>query len=285
MATVNQKRDGFKVLFDSNDQVIGQKDSSVVVITDFAQASKNKKLENVVENDSIQIVVGVNKFNKGEKHLRRIDPILSGAGILVNEAISPSYVFNPSRKEDGLVLEQPNKESSEYLKNSQKGVSTVTLFADEIQLVSFMNGVNIHTTPRATAKTRGLPQLSSGVGVSLIHGNDVKNLQKMVKGDKLQKTIIEMQGIMSQANYNIFSLRNLIFAFLGIFAAHTHITTFPGVPTIPSIEGALYSAFAFPVGIKQQIDNVITEINNVITITNQSTAFDNNYLSAHHKLN
>ena len=95
MATVNQKRDGFKVLFDSNDQVIGQKDSSVVVITDFAQASKNKKLENVVENDSIQIVVGVNKFNKGEKHLRRIDPILSGAGILVNEAISPSYVFNP----------------------------------------------------------------------------------------------------------------------------------------------------------------------------------------------
>ena len=285
MSTIKQRRDGFKVIFDSSDAIVGQKDSSVVVITDFKQISKNKKLENVIQNDSIQIVTGVNKFNKAEKHLTRVDPVLSAAGIFINEAISPSYVFNPHRKEDGLVLEQPNKENSEFLKNSEKGVSAITLFADEIQLVSFMNGVNIHTTPRATAKIRDLPQLSAGVGVSLIHGNDVKRLEKMVKGDKLQTTMLQMQDAMSQANYNIFALRNLIFTFLAIFAAHTHIATIPAAPTLPSIEGALYTAFAFPAGIKQQIDNLITEINSVITIVNQTEAFENNYLSRHHKLN
>jgi len=275
-------------MFDPSDVLAAQKDSSVVVITDFTQLSEEKKLENVIENDSIQIVTGVNKFNKSEKRLNRIDPVLSAAGILVNEGISPSFVLNPARKEDGLTLEQPNKEASEYLKNSQKGVSTVTLFADEIQLISFMNGVNIHTTPRSTAKLRGLPQFSAGVGVSLIHGNDVENLQSMVKGDQLQKTMLQMQEAMSQANYNIFALRNIIFSFLIIFAAHTHLAPQIPVgvlPTLPSIEGALYSVFTFPFGIKQQVDNVITEINSLVTAVNQSKAFENNYLSKHHKLN
>ena len=209
MSTIKQRRDGFKIIFSPDDAILGQKDSSVVVMTNFGQLSQNEKIENVVQNDSIQIVTGVNKFNKDAKHLKRVDPVLSAAGMFINEAISPSYVFNPGRTEDGLVLEQPNKEASQFLKDSQKGISTITLFADEIQLVSFLNGVNIHTTPRSTAKTRGLPQLSAGVGVSLIHGNDVKNLESMVKGEKLQKTIVEMQNALSQANYNIFALRNI----------------------------------------------------------------------------
>lgn len=265
-----------------------EKDSSIILLTNFLQKSQDDKIENIVENDSIQIVVGTNKFDKDDDAKSRINPLLSSAGILINEAISPSYIFNPTRKEDGVVLNQPVQENQEAINNVEKNVSTVTLFGDQIQLVSFLNGVSIHTTPKVLSSLRESPELSAGAGVSLIHGNHTKGLEPMVKGNKLDATLKQMQTSLSETNYSVFQLGTLMTAFLGLFAAHFHIVPQAPVgvlPSLPSIEGAIFSANAIPLQIKSQIDNVISEINAVINKINQSSAFESTYLSDHHKLN
>lgn len=265
-----------------------EKDSSIIVLTNFLQKNQNNKIENIIENDSIQIVVGANKFDKEDQSKTKIDPILSSAGILINEAISPSYIFNPSRKEDGVVLNQPVQENQEAVNNTEKNISTVTLFGDHIQLVSYLNGVSIYTTPKVLSGLRETPQLSAGAGVSLIHGNYTEGLEPMVKGNKLDAILKQMQLSLSETNYSIFQLGALMTAFLGIFAAHFHIVPQAPVgvlPSLPSIEGAIFSANAIPVQIKSQIDNVISEINAAINKINQSSAFESTYLSDHHKLN
>lgn len=267
---------------------VAEKDSSYILLTNFIQKNKENKIENIIENDSIQIVVGTNKFDQKDQSKSRIDPILSSAGILINEAINPSYIFNPAREEDGVILNQPVTENQEAINNSQNNVSTVTLFADQLQLISYMNGVSIHTTPRILSNLRGSPQISAGAGVSLIHGNDTKSLEPMVKGKKLDKVLKEIQLSLSETNYSVFQLGLLFTTFLGLFAVHFHIVPQApagALPSLPSIEGVVFSVGAIPTQIKSQVDNVISEINAVIGKINQSSAFESTYLSDHHKLN
>lgn len=267
---------------------VAEKDTSVILLTNFIQKDKDNKIENIIENDSIQIVVGVNKFDQDDQSKVRIDPLLSSAGILINEAINPSYVFNPTRKENGVILNQAVTENQEVINNSQKNVSTVTLFADQLQLVSYINGVSIHTTPRVLSSQRGLPQLSAGAGVSLIHGNYTEGLEPMVKGKKLDKALKQIQQSLSETNYSVFQLGLLFTAFLGLFAAHFHIVPQAPVgalPSLPSIEGIIFSVGTIPVQVKAQVDGVISEINAIINKINQSSAFESTYMSDHHKLN
>ena len=155
---------------ESKTKIIGSKDSSYLVIDNFLQLSKKKDSPDTLsENDSIQIVVGANKFDDVNFVRNKIVPVISSAGILINEAISPSYVFNPLREPDGLNLNYPTPLGSdaEVHNNSQKKAGTVTLFGDEIQIVSFINGVNIHTTPKILRKERKYSDFSAGSGVSL----------------------------------------------------------------------------------------------------------------------
>lgn len=272
----------------ARDVKVAQKDSSVVLLTNFIQKNKEGKIENIIENDSIQLVVGSNKFDKDTESKRYIDPILSSAGILINEAISPSYIFNPSREENGVVLNQPVTENQEVINNISKNVGTVTLFGDHIQIVSFLDGVSIHTTPRVLSELRGSPQLSAGAGVSLIHGNYTEGLEPMVKGKKLDAVLKQIQQNLSETNYSVFQLGLLFTTFLGLFAAHFHIVPQAPVgalPSLPSIEGIIFSATTIPTQIKSQIDNVISEINSAINKINQSSAFESTYMSDHHRLN
>ena len=272
---------------DLNKEEFIEDNNSIVLLTKFYQKSKNGKVEGVIENDSIQLAVGVNKFS--EKAVKVIEPVKTGAGIFINEGISPSYVFNPNRLEKGaggLTLNQANSENANKLNNTEKGISTVTLFADHLQLVSWLNGVAIHTSPEATQNQRGLTSLTRGVGVSLIHNNDVENLQPMVLGKNLNDYLTELETSIRNINHNVFALRNSATIIFGILAAHVHITTLPGVPTAPSIETAIGVIASQPTNIKNQIDNVIGCLNGAIREVNFKTKLtDISITSNHHKLN
>ena len=273
--------------------IVAQKDRSAILLKNFLQKNKEEKIENLSENDSIQIVVGVNKYNDTETTLVNINPVISSAGILLNESIKPSYVFNPKRSDDGLVLNQviatDNPQiNQEVMNDAEKGMSTVTLFADHIQMVSYLNGINLYTTPKVLSQIRGLPALTDGAGVSLIHGNSIKTVEPMVKAKKLDDALLKIQASLSETNYSVFQLGLLFTTFLTLFAAHFHIVPqvpAGALPSLPSIEGIIFSVSAVPTQIKSQIDNVISEINSAINKINRSTAFKSSYHSDHHKLN
>lgn len=271
----------------SEDTEFIENNNSVVLLTKFYQQSKNKKIERVIENDSIQLAVGVNKYTN--EAVKVIEPVKTGAGIFINEGISPSYVFNPNRLEKGeggLTLNQANSVNADKLNNTENGVSTVTLFADHLQLVSWLNGVAIHTTPEATQNQRNGIGLDRGVGVSLIHNNDVENLQPMVLGKNLNDYLTELEASIRNINHNVFALRNKYAVLMFILAAHVHITTLPGVPTAPSIETALTVVLQTPSTIKDQIDSVIGTLNGAIREVNFKTKLtDVSITSNHHKLN
>lgn len=241
----------------------------------------------MIQNGSIQLVVGVNKYT--DEDVKVIQPVKTGAGIFINEGISPSYVFNPNRLEKdkgGLTLNQANSKNANKLNNTEKGISTVTLFADHLQLVSWLNGVAIHTSPEATQKQRNGIGLDRGVGVSLIHNNDVENLQPMVLGKNLNKYLTELEASVRNINHNVFALRNKYAALMFILAAHVHISTLPGVLTAPSIETALTVVLQVPSTIKEQIDSVIGALNAPIREFNfKTSATPVSITSAHHKLN
>ena len=205
-----------------------ENNNSVVLLTNLYQQSKNKKIGPMIQNGSIQLVVGVNKYT--DEDVKVIQPVKTGAGIFINEGISPSYVFNPNRLEKdkgGLTLNQANSKNANKLNNTEKGISTVTLFADHLQLVSWLNGVAIHTSPEATQKQRNGIGLDRGVGVSLIHNNDVENLQPMILGKNLNKYLTELEASVRNINHNVFALRNKYAALMFILAAHVHISTLP----------------------------------------------------------
>ena len=233
------------------------------------------------------MAVGVNKYTN--EAVKVIEPVKTGAGIFINEGISPSYVFNPNRLEKGeggLTLNQANSVNADKLNNTENGVSTVTLFADHLQLVSWLNGVAIHTTPEATQNQRNGIGLDRGVGVSLIHNNNVENLQPMVLGKNLNDYLTELEASIRNINHNVFALRNKYAVLMFILAAHVHITTLPGVPTAPSIETALTVVLQTPSTIKDQIDSVIGTLNGAIREVNFKTKLtDVSITSNHHKLN
>ena len=272
------------------DTIVGtnKKKTSVVAFTNFPQFSEpnssDKKIENVSKDGSIQIVVGVNKFG-GALQKTRMDPVHSGAGIIINEAISPNYVFNPTKSSTGLTLQPPVKENTETIRDANKGVSTVTLFADEVQLVSFLNGVNIYTSPAPLQEKRNLPTLSIGSGVSLIHGNNVDDLDAMVKGQKLLDYLNDLENEISNISHNLFALRNFSTVIFSILAGHVHITTLPGAPTAPSIETAIGVIAGQPTNIKNQIDNVIGCLNGAIRKINITQLTTKGIKSEYHKLN
>ena len=292
MSTISRRYETSHDSFET--EVVAQKDMSVILLNNFLQKNKDDKIENILENDSIQIVVGANKYNKTEQTLITVDPLISSAGIFINEAVKPAYVFNPKRKEDGLILNQVvdptnDKETSQKIINeTENGISTITMFADHIQMVSYLNGINLYTTPKVISNLRGLPTISDGAGVSLIHGNSIETLEPMVKAKKLDDALLKLQASLSETNYSVFQLGLLFTAFLSLFAAHFHITPqIPAgaLPSLPSIEGIIFSIGAVPTQIKSQIDNVISEINSVINKINRSSAFESTYHSDHHKLN
>lgn len=275
---------------------VGQRNSSYIIIADFEQTSKNGKTENITRNDSIQLVVGANKFDKCESPRNTILPVASSAGILINEAISPSYVINPDRVEQGVDLNYPitGGLDQKVINDSQKGLGTVTLFGDEIQVISYINGVNIHTSPKILTRKRNeegepeTPTTNAGAGVSLIHGNATEQLQPMVKGQDLHNKITEIIQVISDINKSVLDLGNYILILQNVLAFHTHIT--PQIPagvtiTAPSIEAIISSVATTPPAVKGQIDNIITQINAIITKINGSSAFKGNFLSDHHKLN
>lgn len=276
-------------------EIIGNKDYSIILITDFEQKNDCCQIENIIENDSIQLVTGINKYDKKDQTRTEINHVISSAGILINEGVIPSYVFNPDRKEgkqdsDFFNLNQVRGKDTpqDVCNNNEKGLSTVTLYGDHIQLVSHLNGVNIYTTPAILSETRGIPNSNIGMGVSLIHGNSIETLEPMVKGESLDKYLKVINQRISEINHNVLQINTGLILIKTLLAAHTHIT--PQIPagvtlTIPSIEAIISSATTTPQVVISAIDGVISEINRIINVVNNTTAIKGSFLSDHHKLN
>ena len=87
--------------------------------------------------------------------------------------------------------------NQEVMNDAEKGMSTITLFADHVQLISYLNGINLYTTPKVLSQIRGLPAITDGAGVSLIHGNSIETLEPMVKAKRLDDVLLKMQASLS----------------------------------------------------------------------------------------
>lgn len=278
----------------SESKKVAERDSSIILMTDFIETNDCCQIENIIENDSIQIVVGTNKYDPDDQAKTRINPVLSAAGILINESISPSFVFNPDKKEEpgtdyfNLNQAAPQGVDVNLINQHEKGISTVTVFGDHIQLISNLNGVNIYTSPKILSKLRGLPEINVGAGVSLIHGNVTDNLEKMVLGKKLIDHLNKLDKVILDVNNQVFTLGTVFTAFLGIYSAHFHLAPQAPVgvvPTLPDIAGIVYSIGAIPLQVKSRIDEIIGTINQTIVKVNSTEAFESSFLSAYHKLN
>jgi preprotein translocase subunit YajC len=266
-------------------KVVDQLDSAAILLGKNRQKNKKGEIENIRANDRIVLAAGINSIydDTRDKLVTEVLPAETAAGIIINQSASPSYIFNVGREDNGLVLNPPNNKNYEQLKETEKGIGTVTVFGDEIQLVSFKNGVNIYTGRRGE---KGM--MDVGSGVSLIHGNDAESLEPMVKGKKLEEYL-------NQTNQNTTNLQNLIFlngwkisALYALMAGHDHIV--PQIPAgvtiaVGSIMGIIANIGEKPLTIKDTIDNVITAINKAVLEINATIAFKSSPRSSFHYLN
>jgi|3_EtaG_2_1085321.scaffolds.fasta_scaffold01660_4 hypothetical protein len=267
-------------------EVASQQGSAAVLLGKNRQENKEGEIENIRASDRIILGVGINSIydDTRDKLITEVQPTETAAGVILNQAASPSYIFDVDRKGNRLVLNPPNNKNYKELKETEKGISTVTVFADEVQLVSFKNGVNIYTGRRGEA---GL--MDVGSGVSLMHGNDAESLEPMVKGKKLEEYL-------NQNNQNTTSLQNLVFmnglkisVLYGLMAGHDHIVITPPLQPIGSAVGSIIGILANvaekPLTVKDTVDNVITAINAVILEINKTIAFKSSPNSSFHYLN
>ena len=266
----------------STNLVVSKKGSSVIVLGKNRQKDKNGNVQYVRANDRIIIASGVaSRENESyDKQITEIRPLSTSAGLIINQSATPSHIFNVDRDPKGFILNAPKNKNYEKLNETETGISTVTVFSDEIQLVSFKNGVNIYTGRR---KEKGM--IDAGAGVSLIHGNNVEDLEAMVKADKLETQLVHnhknVQDLQNLVLLNTIQITKLV----ALMASHTHIATAPGAPVVPSIQGILNGIASAPSAIKSAIDNVAGSINRIIIEINQTKGFESTFHSDYHYLN
>ena len=262
-------------------KVIGGQNTAWIIADKIVQLNKQGKIQNRRANDRLTFVVGANAFksDSSDRSISEVNPALSAAGIVINQAVSTSYVLNPEGKKDGLVLPQPVAgKIGPKLANTEKGLSNVTIFADDHRYVAYgKGGINLHT-----GLVRDKKSLNAGSGVSLIHGKSAEGLESMVKGKSLRKAIHNLETVVSNINNNVFDLSLDMFTLTSIFAGHIHFVPWPTSPSIAAMVGKVYFT---PKEIKRTIDNVITELNSILNSWNQGVGVEGSYLSEYHKLN
>jgi len=265
-------------------KIVESNGSAAIIIDENYQLDRHGKVENIRAPDRVILVAGANTINNddSDKLFSEFKASLSAAGIFITQAASTSYVLNPDRNPNGIVLPQPVK--NQATTETEKGLSNVTIFADDHRYVAFgKGGINMHT-----GLVRDKKSLNTGAGVSLIHGKSADTLEPMVKGKSLRKTIHNLETVISNINNNQFDLAFRMIALTKIFAGHFHfVPQVPAgvLPSAPSIAAIVHGVLVTPSEIKGQVDNVITELNSILNAWNQSPAVEGNYLSDHHKLN
>jgi len=269
-------------------KIVGGQDTAWIISDKIVQFDEKGKIQNKRANDRLILVVGANghKDDGSHRQINEINPAISAAGIIINQAVQTSYVLNPDRKEDGIILPQPVTKNGDKLIKTEKGTSNVTIFAEDHRYVAFgRGGINLHTGfPRQ-------PDFTAGSGVSLIHGkNGAKDLEPMVKGKALATALDYITDSITTTNSNVYAITNLIMKLSSVFGMHTHIV--PQIPvgitlSAPSILATIEAATAVPLGLKSQVDNVIGEINDVFKNWNRNIAVKDksSFQSEHHKLN
>ena len=277
-----------KFIGNKTSKVIGRQGYAYIIadkIVQFDPKTKNKVV-NRRSNDMLALVVGANMSNNngsGQKS-SEIKPATSAAGILINQAVATSYVLNPEAKDDGLVLPQPVANSvGSNLSNTERGISNVTIFAEDHRYVAYgKGGINLHT---GLARCRAA---SPGAGVSLIHGKSAAALEPMVKGNSLRKTIHNLETVISNINNNQFELAFRMMILTKLFAGHFHFVPqlpFGVLPSLPSFGAIIHAVVVTPSELKGQADNIINELNSILNSWNQSIGVKGSYLSSNHKLN
>tara|TARA_R110002110_G_scaffold103916_7_gene262441 strand:- start:945 stop:1967 length:1023 start_codon:yes stop_codon:yes gene_type:complete len=257
------------------------------------------------KNSRVSLLVGTNGSNwKETEQINNVNYHKTEAGLILGERTNPCEVFLVKDK-DGNVLEEQSGPILSAPMNSldeknidkksksdigYKAMSSATLFADTVQIVSFDGGVNIYTGP-LKSKVRGesTPVLTQGKGVSLIHGNNTKTLEPMVKGRQLNNILKEMLEIAAKNQAAIISLEKDIMTLKAALAMHVHIVL-PAVPTLPtatapSIGLAIGAAVDFPGHIANALDQITQTVNGVLIKVNNTPAFRDAMESTYHKLN
>jgi len=258
------------------------------------------------KNAEIALLVGANGPDWPEdKPITYVNYGKTPAGLVLSERTTPAFVL--AQDERGIVkashmLNVPQRISEggkpeavpKVAESVNSAEPTLTAWGGTVNLASFNGGINLYTTPFAMkSKARGDNSPSDNrtrsvgnTGVSLIHKNNIKTLEPMVKGNKLAAALNGYSDDMQKALSQIHETHVALLKLSVKFAAHEHIVAGVGAAVAaPSITAIVAAVGSVPKGIKNVIDNVFSDLNTVFKEFNVSMATEKTYLSHFHSLN
>jgi hypothetical protein len=115
--------------------------------------------------------------------------------------------------------------------------SAIAIKADDVRIIA-RSGIKLVTGTETHLMGSGIPSTILS-GIDLIAGNDDEDLQPLVKGDNLVKTLRDMNDLVQDLNGIVFSVVNSMQSMYGILGTHVHVgAPLVGGPTTPSAEVA-----------------------------------------------
>jgi hypothetical protein len=199
--------------------------------------SQNETMLSSIGKGTAAVVVG---YNKGKPNLNTPSIILFTRGVGTeddNLEMDPSILLNPESAQHITVPSHVISSCSDVLLKSYgsnyiaENRSVVMSNADVIQhrgneVIELVAGISAY-------RTAG-PRINTFGGVHLIKSGKETNLQPMVLGNNLVKTLLEMTDFVNSLSTRILELRKDLMFLKAALLAHVHVATGPGAPTLPS---------------------------------------------------
>jgi hypothetical protein len=249
---------------------------------------KNEEMIRVSGKGTAAIVVG---YNKGKPNLNAPAIISFTKGIGTekdNFEFDPSLLLNPRTDESARVPShiisscvdvRMRSFGANFIANNR---SAVISNADVIQHRG--NEVIELVVGNSAYRTSG-DRITTSAGVYLIKAGAEKNLQPMVLGNNLAKTLSSLTNTVSNLSTRVIELRKDLILMKIALIAHTHIATGPGAPVTPSPDLAITLGSSFINDAKEVGNGISTTLNFEIFKLNHLFPFSSEaILSRSHKL-
>lgn len=177
---------------------------------------------------------------KGDTQCATIDLVVGRSSLYLVEESSDGkkILVNPNVRADAAriyISQKTDVDSNFGLADgrigSSKNKSAIALKADGVRVIA-REGIKLITrTDSVNSNAEGVAETN---GIEIIALNDDTNLQPMVLGDNLEKFLIllikEIDNLQNRVAYFIQAQQK----FNNELQNHTHITSFPGAPTLPA---------------------------------------------------
>ena len=235
------------------------------VPTNFIQL--DIKRENILKstaNGTAAVVVG---YNKTKPYLDAASVISWTRGIGTekdNVNFDPSLLLN-SKTDEHARVPSHTISSCVDLKLRSMGknyiASNRSAVMSNADIIQHRGNEAIELVVGNSAYRTSGDRIASIGGVYLIQAGREKNLQPMVLGNNLVKTLLEMTDLINNLSTRLIEVRKDIIFMKTALLVHTHIATGPGAPVTPSPDLAITLGTSFINDGKEVANNISNTLN------------------------